>query len=64
MTWNDFIPSHTPVLAGADFFTVEVLTLRRLRRITFFLHSARDLTCDAGRRNAASHTEEWMEQMA
>ena len=27
-TWKDFIQSHMAVLAGADFFTVEVLTWR------------------------------------
>ncbi len=28
--WNDFIRAHMSVLAGTDFFTVEVLTLRGL----------------------------------
>ena len=27
-TWREFIRSHTDVLAGADFFTVEVLSWR------------------------------------
>jgi putative transposase len=27
-TWKDFIRSHMAVLAGIDFFTVEVLTWR------------------------------------
>ena len=29
-TWKDFIASHMAVLAGVDFFTVEVLTWRGL----------------------------------
>jgi hypothetical protein len=29
-SWKEFIRSHTEVLAGADFFTVEVLTWRGL----------------------------------
>ncbi len=29
-TWSDFIHAHLSVLAGTDFFTVEVLTLRGL----------------------------------
>ena len=39
-TWNDFIRSHMAVLAGLDFFTVEVLTWRGLATyyILFFLH--------------------------
>jgi putative transposase len=34
-TWKEFIRSHMDVLAGADFFTVEVLTWRRL--ITYYV---------------------------
>ena len=33
-TWKEFIRSHLDVLAGADFFTVEVLTWRGL--VTYF----------------------------
>ena len=29
-TWKEFIRSHLDVLAGADFFTIEVLTWRGL----------------------------------
>ena len=29
-TWADFIRTHMSVLAGSDFFTVEILTLRGL----------------------------------
>jgi hypothetical protein len=34
-TWKEFIRSHMDVLAGADFFTVEVLTWRGL--ITYYI---------------------------
>ena len=34
-TWKEFIRSHLDVLAGADFFTVEVLTWRGL--ITYYV---------------------------
>src|SRR5215831_12443131 len=34
-TWKEFIRSHTNVLAGADFFTVEVLTWRGL--VTYYV---------------------------
>ena len=34
-TWKEFIDSHRAVLAGTDFFTVEVLTLRGL--VTFYV---------------------------
>jgi hypothetical protein len=34
-TWKEFIRSHRTVLAGTDFFTVEVLTLRGL--VTFYV---------------------------
>ena len=39
-TWKDFITSHMAVLAGVDFFTVEVLTWRGLATyyVLFFLH--------------------------
>ena len=39
-TWTDFICAHTSVLAGTDFFTVEVLTLRGLVTyyVLFFIH--------------------------
>jgi putative transposase len=38
--WADFIQSHMAVLAGIDFFTVEVLTWRGLATyyVLFFLH--------------------------
>ena len=39
-TWSDFIRAHMSVLAGTDFFTVEVLTLRGLVTydVLFFIH--------------------------
>jgi hypothetical protein len=38
-TWKEFIRSHMDVLAGADFFTVKVLTWRGLTKyyILFFI---------------------------
>ena len=38
--WKDFIRAHMAVLAGTDFFTVEVLTLRGLVTyyVLFFIH--------------------------
>jgi putative transposase len=39
-TWADFIRAHMSVLAGTDFFSVEVLTLRGLVTyyVLFFIH--------------------------
>ena len=39
-TWKDFLGAHMNVLAGCDFFTVEVLTWRGLATyyVLFFLH--------------------------
>ena len=39
-TWADFIRTHMSVLAGTDFFSVEVLTLRGLVTyyVLFFIH--------------------------
>jgi len=39
-TWTDFIRAHMSVLAGTDFFTVEILTLRGLVTyyVLFFIH--------------------------
>jgi hypothetical protein len=39
-TWREFIQSHMAVLAGVDFFTVEVLTWRGLVTyyVLFFIH--------------------------
>ena len=40
MTWAAFIRAHLALLAGTDFFTVEVLTLRGLVTyyVLFFIH--------------------------
>jgi hypothetical protein len=35
-TWPAFIRTHLPLLAGTDFFTAEVLTLRGL--VTYYVH--------------------------
>ena len=63
-SWKDFIAAHMDVLAGADFFTVEVLTWRGLVTyyVLFFLH------LESRRVNVAAITrhpdQEWMEQIA
>src|ERR1044071_7371664 len=63
-TWKDFIASHMAVLAGAAFFTVEVMTWRGLTTyyVLFFLHLESRRVSLAG---ISRHpTEEWMEQIA
>ena len=63
-TWAEFILAHLAVLAGTDFFTVEVLTLRGLVTyyVLFFIH------LDNRKVNVAGITvhlnEQWMQQMA
>ena len=63
-SWKDFIAAHMNVLAGADFFTVEVLTWRGLMTyyVLFFIH------LESRRVNVAGITrhpdQEWMEQIA
>ena len=64
MNWRDFIRSHMAVLAGMDFFTVEVLTWRGLVTyyVLFFLHLETRRVTLAG---ITPHpNEEWMVQMA
>jgi putative transposase len=64
MNWADFIRSHLAVLAGIDFFTVEVLTWRGLVTyyVLFFLHLETRRVTLAG---ITPHpTEDWMVQMA
>jgi putative transposase len=64
MSWADFIRSHMAVLAGIDFFTVEVLTWRGLATyyVLFFLHlETRRVTLAGITRHP---TEDWMVQMA
>jgi putative transposase len=63
-TWKDFIASHLAVLAGTDFFTVEVLTWRGLATyyVLFFIHlESRRVTLAGLTRHP---TSEWMLQMA
>jgi hypothetical protein len=61
-TWAEFIRAHLAVLAGTDFFTVEVLTLRGLVTyyILFFIH------LESRRIDIAGITvhpdEQWMQQ--
>jgi putative transposase len=63
-TWKDFISAHMAVLAGSDFFTVEVLTWRGLATyyVLFFLHlETRRITLGGITRHP---TEAWITQMA
>src|SRR3954469_18683025 len=63
-SWKDFISSHMAVLAGTDFFTVEVLTWRGLVTyyVLFFLHlETRRVTLAGITRHP---TESWITQMA
>jgi len=62
-TWKEFISAHLAVLAGVDFFTVEVLTWRGLATyyVLFFLQLETRRVSLAG---ITRHpTEEWMTQM-
>jgi putative transposase len=63
-TWAEFIRAHLAVLAGTDFFRVEVLTLRGLMTfyVLFFIHLERRKVEIAG---ITTHpTEQCMKQMA
>jgi putative transposase len=63
-SWKDFITAHKDVLAGADFFTVEVLSWRGLVTyyVLFFLHLESRRVSVAG---ITRHPDqEWMEQIA
>jgi len=62
--WNDFIRSHMAVLAGTDFFTVELLTLKGLVTyyVLFFIHLESRRICIAGM--TPYPDEEWMNQRA
>jgi len=63
-TWSDFIRAHMSVLAGTDFFTVEVLTLRGLVTyyVLFFIHLESRRVEVAG---ITQHPNEaWMNQIA
>ena len=64
LTWRDFLAAHMSVLAGADFFTVEVLKWRGLVTyyVLFFLHLETRRVTIAG---ITRHPDgEWMEQIA
>jgi hypothetical protein len=63
-SWREFIESHLAVLAGIDFFTVELLTWRGLVTyyVLFFIHLESRRVCLAG---ITRHPDEaWMQQMA
>ncbi len=63
-TWKQFIAAHMDVLAGSDFFTVEVLSWRGLVTyyVLFFLHlETRRVTLAGVTRHP---TEQWMTQIA
>lgn len=63
-TWTEFIRSHMAVLAGIDFFTVEVLTWRGLVTyyVLFFIHLESRRVSLAG---MTPHPDQaWMQQMA
>jgi putative transposase len=63
-TWAAFIRAHLAVLAGTDFFTVEVLTLRGLVTyyVLFFIHLESRKVDIAG--ITVHPDEQWMGQMA
>jgi putative transposase len=63
-TWAAFIRAHLAVLAGTDFFTVEVFTLRGLVTyyVLFFIHLESRKVDIAG--ITVHPNEQWMQQMA
>jgi putative transposase len=63
-TWAQFIRSHLAVLAGTDFFSVELFTHRGLVTcyVLFFIHLASRKVEVAG--ITAHPNERWMQQMA
>ena len=63
-TWAAFIRAHLAVLAGTDFFTVEVITLRGLVTyyVLFFIHLESRKVDIAG--ITVYPNEQWMQQMA
>ena len=63
-TWKQFIQSHLAVMAGTDFFTVEVLTWRGLVTyyVLFFIHLESRRVSLAG--IARRPDQAWMQQMA
>src|SRR5450432_3424338 len=63
-TWAEFIQAHLAVLAGTDFFAVEVLTLRGLVTyyVLFFIHLESRKVDIAG--ITVRPNEQWMQQLA
>jgi hypothetical protein len=63
-TWATFIRTHMDLLAGTDFFTAEVLTLRGLVTyyVLFFIHLESRRVAIAG--ITVHPNEAWMKQMA
>ena len=63
-SWKDFIRAHPDVLAGTDFFTVEVFTFKGLITyyVLFFIHLESRKVCLAGM--TPHRDEEWMKQIA
>src|ERR1700687_2437892 len=63
-TWATFIRAHLAVLAGTDFFTAEVFTLRGLATyyVLFFIHLGSRKVDIAG--ITVHPNEQWMQQMA
>ena len=64
MSWKNFLAAHMNVLAGADFFTVEVLRWRGLVTyyVLFFIHLETRRVSVAG---ITRHPDqEWMQQVA
>jgi putative transposase len=63
-TWAAFIRTHMNLLAGTDFFTAEVLTLRGLVTyyVLFFIHLESHRVAIAG--ITVHPNEAWMKQMA
>jgi hypothetical protein len=62
--WRDFIRAHMEVLAGTDFFTVEVFTLKGLVTyyVLFFIQLETRRVCLAG--ITPYPDQQWMEQQA
>src|SRR5438046_2924189 len=54
-TWKEFISAHMAVLAGVDFFTVEVLTWRGLATYYVLFPSTGDPARKPGGYHPASH---------
>jgi putative transposase len=63
-TWTAFVRTHLALLAGTDFFTAEVLTLRGLVTyyVLFFIHLESRRVDIAGL--TANPNEAWMKQIA